>query len=122
MTWPAAPDPELLEKVRRAMLAVPRIELHEQVTSDTDAGLGDPTTLTISGPEYLKVGPYGSGKAPIVTVLGRHRGDTVLALAYPAEATYVRLTVDRSGRITREVLAAPNHLTTRTLVYPEAGE
>ena len=96
--------------------------MHEQVTSDTNTGLGNPATFLMSGRRYLTIGPYGSGVAPTVVVLDRKPGETTLALAYPGEGTYVRLTVDHANRIVREVLAAPNHLVTRTLVYPEKGE
>lgn len=120
--WPADSSPQLLRTVRRTMLAVALVSVHEQVTSNTNTGLGDPATFHMSGREYLGVGPYGSGVAPTVVVLHRTPRETTLALAYPGEGTYVRLTVDHHHRIVREVLAAPNHLVTRTLVYPEDGE
>lgn len=122
VAWPAASRPQLLRSVRKAMLAVPRLVVHEQVTSNTNAGLGDPAEFSMSGRRYLSIGPYGSGVAPTVVVLDRRAGETTLALAYPGEGTYVRLTLDHHDRIVREVLAAPNHLVTRTLVYPEEVE
>lgn len=120
--WPADPSPRLLLAVRRAMLAVPRLSVHEQVTSNTNAGLGDPATFVMSGRRYLTIGPYGSGVATTVVVLDQKQEETTLALAYPGEGTYVRLTLDHHHRIIREVLTAPNHLVTRTLVYPEETE
>ena len=122
VVWPADPSPRLLRAARRAMLAVPRVSVHEHVTSNTNAGLGDPATFAMSGRRYLTIGPYGSGVAPTVVVLDQKPGQTTLALAYPGEGTYVRLTLDQHHRIIREVLTAPNHLVTRTLVYPEEAE
>ena len=103
------------------MSAIPELALYERVTSDTNSGLGQEVRLQLSGPELLDSDPYGSGVAPTVVVLGRNQltGETEMALAYPGEGTYVRLTLDHHGRIARETLAAPNHLTTRTIVYPE---
>ncbi|KRB73134.1 hypothetical protein ASE01_20395 [Nocardioides sp. Root190] len=122
LPWPADSHPRLLRSARNAMLAVPRVDVHERVTSNTNAGLGDPAEFNMTGPDYVTVGPYGSGVAPIVIVIDRTAGETTLALAYPAEGTYVRLTLDDHDRIVREVLAAPHHLVTRTLIYPEAAE
>lgn len=122
IVWPVDPSPELLHSMRRAMLAVPRVSVHEQVTSNTNTGLGDPATFVMSGRRYLTIGPYGSGVAATVVVLDRKQDETTLALAYPGEGTYVRLTLDQHNRIVREVLNAPNHLVTRTIVYPEEAE
>lgn len=101
------------------MSAIPELALYERVTSNS--GLGQEVRLQLSGPELLDSDPYGSGVAPTVVVLGRNQltGETEMALAYPGEGTYVRLTLDHHGRIARETLAAPKHLTTRTIVYPE---
>jgi len=93
-----------------------------QVTSDTNAGLGLQRRLEMSGRKYLGVGPYGSGVAPSVVVLSRSPSETTLALGYPGEGTYIRLTFDDRDRIVREVLAAPNHLVSRTLVYPQRND
>ena len=89
--------------------------IHEEVTSDTGRALGDLTGIPLTGREYLDTGPFGSGVAPVVVRIDDH----TLALGYPAEATFAHLTLDHHDRIVREVLAAPNHLVTRTLVYPE---
>lgn len=112
--WPARPAPDLFRKALAATEREPRVIVHEQVTSDTGSGLGDLTGIPLTGREYLDAGPFGSGVAPVVVRLDQH----TIALGYPAEATYTQLTLDHHGRIVREVLAAPNHLVTRTLVYP----
>ncbi len=113
--WPARPAPDLLRKAVAATDHEPSVVIHEQVTSDTGSGLGDLTGIPLTGREYLNTGPFGSGRAPVVVRLDEH----TLALGYPAEATYALLTLDHHDRIVREVLAAPNHLVTRTLVYPK---
>lgn len=122
VVWPARQRPASLQGVVRAMGGVPRLVVHEQVTSDTNAGLGFQRRLEMSGRKYLGVGPYGSGVAPSVVVLSRSPSETTLALGYPGEGTYIRLTFDDRYRIVREVLAAPNHLVSRTLVYPQRND
>lgn len=112
--WPARPSPDLLRKAVAATGLEPKVVIHEQVTSDTSSGLGDLSGIPLTGREYLEAGPFGSGVAPVVVRLDQR----TLSLGYPAEATYVQLTLDRHDRIVREVLAAPNHLVNRTLVYP----
>lgn len=116
--WPARPAPDLLKKAVAATEREPRVVVHEQVTSDTSIGAAGRSAIPLTGREYLGTGPFGSGVAPVVIRLD----DNTLALGYPAEATYVQLTLDHHDRIVQEVLAAPNHLVTRTLIYPEHGD
>ena len=122
LPWVPAQRPELLRAAVKATGAERQVVVYEQVTSDTSSGLGDLAGLPMAGDEYVGVGPYGSGRAPIVVLLDRTDGERTIALGYPGEATYVRLTLDHHDRIVREVLAAPNHLVTRTLVYPGEHE
>ena len=122
ITWPSRPDPALLRETVAAMKKAPRFTLHELVTSNTALGLGDLKQLPITGKEFLAAEPYGSGTAPVSTRLPDESGHRRLALAYPAEHTQLDLTLDETGRILHETLTAPNHLVTRTFVYPEAGE
>ncbi|MBK3570955.1 copper resistance protein CopC/CopD [Streptomyces sp. MBT62] len=122
ITWPSRPDPALLREAVAVMKKAPRFILHELVTSNTALGLGDLKQLPITGKEFLAAEPYGSGTAPVTTRLPDENGHRRLALAYPAEHTQLDLTLDETGRILHETLTAPNHLVTRTFVYPEAEE
>lgn len=122
ITWPPRSDPGLLRETVAAMQKTPRFTLHELVTSNTVRGLGDLKQLPLSGKEFLASEPYGSGAAPVITRLPEENGHRRLALAYPAEHTQLDLTLDDGGRILHETLTAPNHLVTRTFVYPETGE
>lgn len=119
ISWPGRPAPGRLRHIVTTMRRVPAFTLHEQVTSNTNQGAGRLNQLPMSGEDFLSRESYGSGVAPTVVLLEERAGETTLALAYPAEGTYVRLTVDRDGRILRETLSAANHLTSRTFVYPE---
>ena len=102
------------------MRTVDHFALYKQVTSDTATGLGPRMRLRLSGEEYLAAGPFNSGRAVTVSRYQRHRnGEVTLALAYPAEKVFVRLTVDAQSRIVREVLTSGEYLVTRTLVYDE---
>lgn len=78
--------------------------------------------LPVTGAEFLAAEPYGSGTAPVATRLPDENGHRRIALAYPAEHTRLGLTLDGTGRILHETLTAPNHLVTRTFVYPEPEE
>ncbi|MEV0486579.1 copper resistance protein CopC [Streptomyces sp. NPDC050508] len=122
ITWPSRPDPTLLRETVAAMKKAPRFTLHELVTSNTTLGLGDLKQLPITGKEFLAAEPYGSGTAPVTTRLPDENGHHRLALAYPAEHTQLDLTLDETGRILHETLTAPNHLVTRTFVYPGTDE
>ncbi|WP_326718719.1 copper resistance protein CopC/CopD [Streptomyces sp. NBC_00243] len=122
VTWPSRPDAALLRETVAAMKEAPRFMLHELVTSNTARGLGDLKQLPITGKEFLAAEPYGSGIAPVTTRLPDENGHRRLALAYPAEHTQLDLTLDEDGRILHETLTAPNHLVTRTFVYPEPEE
>ncbi|WP_079077966.1 copper resistance protein CopC [Streptomyces sp. CdTB01] len=122
ITWPPRPDAALLRETVAAMKKAPPFTLHELVTSNTARGLGDLKQLPLTGKEFLASEPYGSGTAPVITRLPDESGHRRLALAYPAEHTQLDLTLDESGRILHETLTAPNHLVTRTFVYPEPDE
>ncbi|WP_078625350.1 copper resistance protein CopC [Streptomyces iakyrus] len=122
VTWPPRPDTGLLRETVTAMRKTPRFTLHELVTSNTARGLGDLKQLPVTGKEFLASEPYGGGTAPVITRLPDEDGHRRLALAYPAEHTQLALTLDEDGRILHETLTAPNHLVTRTFVYPEADE
>ena len=122
ITWPPRSDPGLLREIVTAMQKTPSFTLHELVTSNTARGLGDLKQLPLTGKEFLASEPYGSGTAPVITRLADENGHRRLALAYPAEHTQLDLTLDEDGRILHETLTAPNHLVTRTFVYPETGE
>lgn len=120
ISWPPSPGAAELRSITDVMRTIPELVVHEQVTSDTSHGPGSASRLRLSGRKFLSTVPYGSGAATSVSVLTTSRGETTLALSFPAEALYVLLTVDAHLRIVRESLAGPTHLASRTFVYPEA--
>ncbi|MDQ0939323.1 copper resistance protein CopC [Streptomyces sp. V1I1] len=122
LTWPPRPDAALLREAVAAMQATPHFTLHELVTSNTTLSLGNLKQLPLTGKKFLASEPYGSGTAPVTTRLANDNGHRRIALAYPAEHTQLELTLDEDGRILHETLTAPNHLATRTFVYPEADK
>lgn len=123
VAWPPKPGADLLRASVRAMRRAGPFTLHEQVTSNTRQGVGAPSQFRLTGRKFLDAEPYGSGVAPIVVVLSQDPHETTLALAYPGEGDYVRLTIDaKDHRILRETLTAPNHLITRTFVYQGADD
>lgn len=119
VAWPPRPAPEQLKRVVAAMRQVGQFTLYEQVTSDTTDGLGIQRRLRLTGRAFLESDPFGSGVAPVATLMTRSEDESTLAVAYPAEGIYIVLTVDKRGRIIREQLAAPKHLVSRTFVYPD---
>ncbi|MGP3921054.1 copper resistance CopC/CopD family protein [Nonomuraea sp. 10N515B] len=116
VAWPVTPDPARLRRLVEVMAAVPEFVLHEQVTSDTRRPPGIDTRLDMTGKRLLDSDPYGSGTATITAWLP---DSSTLLLGYPSERVAVRLTLDRTGRIARETLVGPNHLITRTFIYPD---
>lgn len=116
--WPPRTDSALLREVVAAMKETPDFTLHELVTSNTARGLGSLKQLPLTGKDFLASEPYGSGTAPVTTRLPDENGTRRLALAFPAEHTQLELTLGDNGRILQETLTAPNHLVTRTFVYP----
>jgi copper transport protein len=108
----------LLARVRAAMLAQRSFRVEETVTSDTSLPDPKPHTITVTGREFVDSEPYGSPPDPNVAMLRRPGGHTVLLFGLPAEGVHVELEVDTSYRIVRETLAAPKHLTRRSLSYP----
>lgn len=122
VAWPPRPAPALLREIVAAMKKAPHFTLHELVTSNTRLDVGNAMALPTTGARFLASEPYGSGTAPVTTRLPDQDGHRRLALAYPAEHLQLTLTLDTDGRITHESFTGPNHLITRTFVYPEADE
>ena len=121
IAWPARSAAGRLRAVVDATRKVTQLTLHEQVSSDTSAGLGILSSLETTGTEFLDSEPYGSGVAPMVTQRPGRDGTTLLSLAYPAEGTFVLLTISPDDRVLHETLATRSHLVTRTFVYDEAA-
>ncbi len=100
------------------MRQVNEFTLYERVTSDTHGDVPAFTALHLTGRAFLAQEPYGGGRATLAAVVARRRGQVTLEVGFPAERAQAELTLDEHGRILRETLTAPNHLITRTFVYP----
>ncbi|QIY99080.2 CopD family protein [Streptomyces sp. S1D4-11] len=122
ITWPARPDAALLRGTVAAMKKAPASPCTNWSPATPRSASATSSNSPITGKEFLAAEPYGSGTAPVITRLPDDNGHRRLALAYPAEHTQLDLTLDETGRILHETLTAPNHLVTRTFVYPETGE
>ena len=103
------------------MRAAPRVTVYEQVTSDTNSPLPEPTPLTLTGAQFLATEPHSSGTAPQIVALPAPAGHTRLAAGFPSENIYAQLTLDRTGRLVDEQLTDPQHLIRRHFTYPEPG-
>nr|WP_168515603.1 hypothetical protein [Streptomyces sp. S1D4-11]QIZ00734.1 hypothetical protein HEP87_52175 [Streptomyces sp. S1D4-11] len=115
--WPVRPDTDLLARTVKAMRAVKKFTLHEQVASDT-AGM---TSLELSGNHFVDSEPYATDKATQTSRFTDIEGHTVLVLGYPGERLALKLTLDDHDRVVRETLVAPNHFIHRSFTYPEVG-
>jgi copper transport protein len=120
--WPARPGAALLSKAVDAMRNIDSFTLYERTTSDTDQGPGNPMHIALTGQKFLQSEPYTEGRAGQAALGGKTTDGTVLLLGFPAENIEAALVVAPDGRILRETLTAPNHLVTRTFIYPEAGK
>jgi copper transport protein len=117
--WPPHPDPAALRRLAAALRHAGPIVYYERVTSDTTTGPGTPQRITILGKAFLTTEPYGTGQAATVNSVANPDRTTTLMLAYPSQGIYVDLTLDPTGRLVRETLTGPDHLTTRTFIPPE---
>jgi len=114
--WPPRTDPTLLPNVLTAMRAIPRVTVHQAVTSDYHGYPGNETALPFAGPDFLATEPYSSGGGNPV-ILNRTPGEIELGLAFPSGIA-IRLFVAPDYRILREEATTPNHLITSTFEYP----
>jgi len=123
LPWPVQPAPQQLTRAVQAIRGVGEFTLYETVSSDTTTAPPDPTPIRLTGPAFLNLEPYGSGIAPQVvqlpTTTAGTAGQTRLALGFPAEARYVQLTLDDTGRITDEIQVDPKHFSRRHFTYPD---
>jgi copper transport protein len=115
--WPPVVDGRALAQVLAAMRAVPKVIVHESVTSNTSGAAPIIDTHALTGPDFVSVEPYSSAGTLPVTVIG----STEIAFAMLDQGYYFRLDVGRDHRITGEVITTPEHLYTRTFDYPAAG-
>lgn len=116
--WPVLPDAALLEQTVKAMRAVGKFTLHEQVASDTARTSVAPTKLQVTGDQFVDSEPYAKGSAPLSSRFTDAEGNTVLALGFPGERLALELTLDEKDRVVRETLVAPNHFIRRSFTYP----
>ncbi|MGW5063649.1 copper resistance CopC/CopD family protein [Streptomyces sp. NPDC004096] len=122
MMWPIRPDTALLERTVKAMRAVKKLTMHEQVASDAARMDVAPTRLEVTGDEFVDSEPYATGQAAQTSRFTDAEGHTVLSLGYPGERLALELTLDGQDRVLRETLVAPNHFIRRSFTYPEPGE
>ena len=115
--WPPIDDSRALTQVLDAMRAVPKVLVHESVTSNTSGPAPIVDTHALTGPDFVSVEPYTTAGTLPVTVID----STEIAFAMLDQGYYFRLDVGRDHRITGEVITTPEHLYTRTFDYPAAG-
>lgn len=114
---PQIAAPDAIPRVRQALLAQRSFRVTETVTSDTSRPAPKPQTLTVTGREFLDSEPYGGPPDPQAITRRQPNGNTLLTFGLPAEGTHIELELDANSRILRETIAAPKHLTRRTISY-----
>lgn len=115
IAWPPRPGLERFDRVLAAMRAAGPFTLREATTSDYRGDPGTPLELAMTGAEFIELEPYAEGSIDPVVV--RDKDGEGLAFAFPANGIVVRLWLDETDRIRREVLISPNHLISRTFDY-----
>jgi copper transport protein len=118
LPWPPHPAPMLLTRVVATMRRVASFTLSEQVTSDSSRGLGQPRRITVTGKHFIASEPYAQARANLTNSYTTAAGK-ILDLAYPSDAISIQLTLNPNNQIIRETLATPDHLVTRSFIYPE---
>jgi len=116
--WPPRTDPTLLPTVLTAMRSIPRLTVHQAVTSDYTGYPGNEIELPLAGADFLATEPYDSGWGNPV-ILGSTPGETEIGLAFPSGIA-IRLFVGPDYTILREEATTPNHLITSTFEYPSS--
>jgi hypothetical protein len=77
----------------------------------------------LTSADFAATEPYSSGDAPQMVLLpATATRQTRLALGFPAEARYVQLTLDQTGRIVQEVQIDPKHLPRRQFLHPDGPD
>ena len=116
--WPAPDGRRIFERALRVMSEQRVVRIGEEVTSNSRRPEGMSSRLRVSGDELLDAQPYRSGIVSNVSVLAVADGRTDIGFALTAESIYVRMSVDRAGRIQTEQILSRAHLITRTYGYP----
>ena len=120
VAWPPAPDAtSALTRVIAAMRAQPRVEIHEQVTSDSRRE-PIPNAAELTGAEFMAQELYANGGATDVRALPSDHGLQNLTFTLPASDLWLRLWYDDAGLIRRELIVDPGHRIARTFEYPSA--
>jgi copper transport protein len=120
--WPPAAGTALLRQALAAMRQVPAMTVYERVTSDTALGAGTPHAIGVSASQFLAGEPYAGGVVPVADLVKGSGGQRILLLGFPGASTWVQLTLgahDAPDRFAHEILADPDHLTSRGFAYPE---
>lgn len=105
-----------LQRVVRAMRAVPQLTLVERVSSGPSS-TAVPASYTLTGKAFLATEVFKAG-AVDVRLLGRRAGLRELSFALPASNVWYRMWVDGRDRIRRELILTPGHRIERTFTYP----
>jgi len=119
--WPPHPDPAALSRLAQTLRHTGRLTEYERVTSDTTNGPGAVQAISITGQRFLAVEPYSNARATAVDTVTQADGTSTILIAYPDQNIYAELDLDHAERLVHETLTDPNHLITRTFVYPDAG-
>lgn len=110
VTWPPKPNNTILPEVVAAMRSVKSVMVKQAITSNTAGPFWTSSGVT-SGARLISNEPFGSEKlVDRVVVLGRAGTTTEIAFDYPAEFTYVEMTIGSNYQIISEHLTAPGHL------------
>jgi copper transport protein len=118
--WPFGPAQDrLLADVAKAMKAVPKLVVNEQVTSGPGASTAA-TGYSFSGPAFMKTELFGQG-ALDVRLLRQQAGLRELAFALPASKIWYRMWIDRRNRLQKETILSPGHRIRRTFKYGAAA-
>jgi copper transport protein len=120
--WPARDGTQALRHTAEVLAGIRKFTQYERITSDTAAGQGNPHSLPLTGKAFLTSEPYSGGRATHADFVPGPSGTANLLLGYPTENVQVELELDAKGRPVRETLTDPNHLGTRTFLYPDGGQ
>lgn len=116
MPWPPQrEDPDLLNRVIKAMRSQPKLTLTESVSSGP--GTGGQYRIETTGPKFIATEPFAGGGVTDVRALPSAPGRRRLTLYLPGSSIWFLLVIDRRDRLRRETAVDPGHLIQRTFTY-----
>ena len=116
IAWPPVDASSAADGALRRLRAAAMVHVVEADSSGPGA-TSAPYALDVTGKYLIEQSPYPQ-RPTNVTGVDDGRGGRRLKLWLPGSSTWIEMHIDRSGRLTDDVIIDPGHRTERTYTYP----